>query len=115
MLHVMRALEARRRKGISDGMANCTAVLLNRCEVGKDGRTRAFEGQEGQADHGTRCLGKWSKRRQGSIVAQHVAQVIEVDADSKHRLLVMEHFGLEEESNISTALAIKEDVGRKRR
>ena len=36
---------------------------------------------------------------------------IEVEADSKHRFLLMEHFGLEEESNVLTAPAIKEDVG----
>ena len=40
---------------------------------------------------------------------------IEVEV-SKHRLpshclLIMEHFGLEEESNVLTALAIKEGVG----
>ena len=32
-------------------MADCAVVLLNRCEVGKDGRTAflAFQGQEGDA------------------------------------------------------------------
>ena len=36
---------------------------------------------------------------------------IEVGADSKHRLFVIEHLGLEEESNVLTAPAIKEHVG----
>ena len=36
---------------------------------------------------------------------------IEVEADSKHRWLIMEHFGMEEETNVFTAPAIKEDVG----
>ena len=35
---------------------------------------------------------------------------IEVEADSKKRLLIIEHFGLEDESNLLTAPAIKEDV-----
>ena len=34
-----------------------------------------------------------------------------IEADSKHRLHVMEHFGLEEESRVLTSLAVKEDVG----
>ena len=36
---------------------------------------------------------------------------IEVEGDSTHRLLTMEHFGLEE-SNVLTAPSIKEDVGK---
>ena len=36
---------------------------------------------------------------------------VEVEADSKHRLLFMEDVGPDEESNVLTALAITEDEG----
>ena len=61
-------------------------------------------------DTGTRRHAKWSKRRQRHIVAQQCkSDSTEEEADSNQ--LVMEHFGLEELSNVLTARAKKKDVG----
>ena len=60
-------------------------------------------------DLGTCGLGKWSKRL--SLLNTCVRWKSDSEADSKHRLLIAEHFGLEEESNVPTARTIVEDVG----
>ena len=64
---------------------------------------------------GTRCLGCAANDDEDKSVLNRLVRwksdSIEVEADSTHRLLIMEHFGLEEDSNVLTAPAIKEDVG----
>ena len=51
-------------------------------------------------------LGSGANEGQGHIVVRWKSDSIGVEADSKHRL-----FGLEDESNMLTATAVKEDVG----
>ena len=59
-------------------------------------------GSEANDDKDISLLNQLMRRKSGSV---------EVEADFKHRLLITEHFALEEESNVLTAPAVKEHVG----
>ena len=65
-------------------------------------KVRAVLGSRANDDKGTPSLNRLTRWKSDSI---------DVKADSQNRLLIMEHFGLEEESTALTAPAIKEDVG----
>ena len=64
---------------------------------------------------GSRYVRSWeveqTTTRKLSLLNTCVRWKSDSEADSKHRLLITEHFGLEEESNVPTARTIVEDVG----